>query len=71
MDIKMPGIDGYEATKRIRAFDKEVIIMAQTAFALTGDYEKAIDAGCNDYVSKPISKKDLILKINKLFFNTH
>lgn len=71
MDIKMPGIDGYEATKRIRAFDKEVKIIAQTAFALTGDHEKALDAGCNDYVSKPISKKDLILKINKLFFNTH
>ncbi len=55
MDIKMPGVDGYEATRQIREFNKEVIIIAQTAFALSGDKEKSIEAGCNEYISKPIS----------------
>jgi CheY-like chemotaxis protein len=61
IDIKMPGMDGYEATRQIRQFNKRVVIIAQTAFALMGDREKAIEAGCNDYLSKPM-KKDLLLK---------
>lgn len=56
MDIKMPEMNGYEATKRIREFNKKVIIIAQTAYALQGDREKAIEAGCNDYLAKPINK---------------
>jgi len=60
MDIKMPGLDGYEATQKIRTFNKEVIIIAQTAFALSGDIEKAIKAGCNDYIAKPINKDKLL-----------
>ncbi len=59
MDIQMPGINGYEATKQIREFNKEVVILAQTAYALTGDREKAIDVGCNDYISKPINMHEL------------
>jgi CheY-like chemotaxis protein len=67
MDIKIPGIDGYKATRQIRQFNKSVIIIAQTAYALIGDREKAIDAGCDDYISKP-TKKDLLLeKIYNLF----
>lgn len=69
MDIKIPGINGFEATKRIREFNKNVIIIAQTAYALSGDREKAIDAGCNDYISKPIIKDELIIKIKKAFNN--
>ncbi|MGM0408445.1 MAG: hybrid sensor histidine kinase/response regulator, partial [Bacteroidota bacterium] len=65
MDIQMPGLDGYAATRRIREFNKEVIIFAQTAYALPGDREKAMDAGCNDYITKPIKKEDLITLINK------
>ena len=65
MDIKMPGIDGYEATKRIREFDKEVIIIAQTAYALSGDRDKAINAGCNDYLSKPVNKNELVEMLQK------
>lgn len=59
MDICMPDMGGYEATKQIREFNKEVIIIAQTAFGLTGDREKAIKAGCNDYIAKPINKLEL------------
>ncbi|MCX6285175.1 MAG: ATP-binding protein, partial [Bacteroidetes bacterium] len=54
MDVRMPDMDGYEATRQIRQFNKEVIIIAQTAFAMLGDREKAITAGCNDYIAKPI-----------------
>jgi len=67
MDIKMPLQNGYEATRQIRAFNKDVIIIAQTAFALTGDYEKSIEAGCNDYISKPINKDKLEELIAKWF----
>ena len=60
MDIEMPEINGYEATRRIREFNKDIIIIAQTAYALQGDREKAIEAGCNDYITKPIDEKILI-----------
>ena len=53
MDVKMPQMNGYEATKQIRQFNNKVIIIAQTAFALLGDKEKSIETGFNDYISKP------------------
>src|SRR5665648_136225 len=67
MDIHMPGMDGYEATRQIRQFNTEVVIIAQTAYALAGDREKAIRAGCNDYIPKPIRKDKLIEMIQKCF----
>lgn len=60
MDVKMPGMDGLEATWQIRQFNKTVPIIAQTAYALTGDRDNAIKAGCNDYLSKPIKSTDLL-----------
>jgi CheY-like chemotaxis protein len=68
MDIQMPEMNGYEATRQIRQFNNNVIIIAQTAYGLTGDSEKAIAAGCNDYISKPI-KKDRLLELMKKYFN--
>ena len=53
MDVKMPEMNGYEATKQIRQFNNKVIIVAQTAYALMGDKEKSIETGFNDYISKP------------------
>ena len=67
MDIQMPGMNGYEATRQIRQFNKDVIIIAQTAFGLSGDKEKAIEAGCNDYISKPIIKNELMSLIQQYF----
>ncbi len=67
MDIKLPGISGYEATRQIRQFNKNVIIIAQTAYGLAGDRDKAIEAGCNEYISKPISMEELLSKIKKCF----
>ena len=67
MDIQMPGINGYEATRQIREFNKNVVIIAQTAFGLSGDKEKSIEAGCNEYISKPIIKENLLALIQKHF----
>ncbi len=66
MDIKMPEMNGYEATREIRKFNKNVIIIAQTAHALAGDKTKALEAGCNDYISKPINKTILFKIIKNL-----
>jgi len=65
MDIQMPGMNGHEATRQIRQFNKEVAIIAHTAFGLSGDREKAIDAGCNDYITKPINRSELHAIIQK------
>jgi PAS domain S-box-containing protein len=65
MDIQMPEMNGYEATRQIRQLSTKVIIIALTAFALTGDREKAIEAGCNDYLSKPVRKDELLGLIQK------
>ncbi|HSQ47226.1 MAG TPA: ATP-binding protein, partial [Lutibacter sp.] len=71
MDVKMPLMDGYEATRNIRQFNKEVIIIAQTAFALIGDKQKALAAGCNDYITKPINKEELREMIKKHVSKLH
>ena len=65
MDLKMPVMNGIDAIKKIREFNKDVYIIAQTAYALVGDRENAIQAGCNDYVSKPVKKDELLAKIAK------
>lgn len=65
MDIQMPIMDGHEATALIRQFNKEVIIIAQTAHVFENDREKALRAGCNDFLTKPLSfdfMTDLIMK---------
>jgi len=69
MDIQMPVMNGYEVTRKIREFNKEVIIIAQTAYGQSGDREKAIEAGCNDYIAKPIKKDELMGLIQKYFKN--
>ena len=67
MDIKMPGIDGYEATRIIREFNTDVIIVAQTAFDFASEKDKIEAAGCNDYLSKPVKRDALIKLIEKYF----
>jgi CheY-like chemotaxis protein len=69
MDIKMPIMDGYEASQKIRKFNKEVVIIAQTAYGLNGDREKSLDAGFNDYIRKPVNKMELESLIQKYFHN--
>jgi CheY-like chemotaxis protein len=67
MDIQLPSIDGYEATRRIRASSggKKVPIIALTSYAMTGDRERALAAGCSGYVEKPINPDTIIGEIQK------
>ena len=60
MDLKLPVISGFDAVRTIRTFDNKTKIVAQTAFALMGDRQRAIEAGCDDYLKKPIKKADII-----------
>lgn len=60
MDIKMPITNGLEATIEIKKFNKEIPIIAQTAYALSEEKEQAMVAGCDDYITKPIRRDDLI-----------
>jgi two-component system, cell cycle response regulator DivK len=62
MDIQLPVLDGYSATRQIREVDalREVPIIAVTSFAMVGDREKAIEAGCTAYVEKPINPASFI-----------
>lgn len=65
MDLKLPGMDGLETTREIKRIRPFLPVIAQTAFALSGDEQKALEAGCDDYISKPISEKDLTDIIKK------
>ena len=62
MDIQLPGIDGLEATKRIRQ-SGDVPIIAITSFAMTGDRERLLAAGCNGYIEKPINPETIMGEI--------
>jgi PAS domain S-box-containing protein len=65
MDIQMPEMDGYEATRLIKAMHPELPIIAQTAYAMAEEKNKIIEAGCDDYLSKPIRQKDLFYILSK------
>src|SRR5687767_15488474 len=68
MDIQLPGMDGYEVTRRIKANPalRHIPIIAVTSYALSGDETKTRDAGCDSYVAKPFSPRQLLAKINEL-----
>jgi CheY-like chemotaxis protein len=61
MDIQLPGIDGLELTRRLKADAKtrDIVIVAVTAYAMKGDQDKALAAGCDDYITKPIDTRAL------------
>jgi CheY-like chemotaxis protein len=69
MDIRMPIIDGYETTQAIRQFDTDLVVIAQTAFALKGEREKSLAAGCNNYLAKPIDVSELMTILAKYLNN--
>lgn len=61
----MPLVDGHSATQLIREIDKDIPIITQTAYALEGDKNKALEAVCNDYIAKPIKKNELLELLRK------
>ena len=65
MDLQMPEMNGYEATRILKKKYPQLPIVAQTAFAMSEDREKALDSGCDDYLAKPIKSKDLLSVVGK------
>jgi two-component system cell cycle response regulator DivK len=65
MDIRMPEIDGYECTRIIKEKDPGIPVIAQTAYAMSGERDQSMEAGCDDYISKPIQVKSLIETIGR------
>ena len=63
MDIQLPVMDGYTSAKKIRELGKKVIIIAQTAYSLSGDMENILASGFDDYIIKPIYSEQLIEKL--------
>lgn len=68
MDIQLPGMDGNELTRKIKSYDKSIPVLAQTAHALEEDKKKSMEAGCDDYVTKPIDIELITHKIDELIF---
>ena len=67
MDIQLPGLDGYEATRRIKANPalRHIPIIAVTSYAMSGDDVKALEAGCDAYVTKPFSPRELLALVRQ------
>jgi CheY-like chemotaxis protein len=70
LDMQVPGMSGLEAAKEIRKLNQDLPIIAQSAFILTEDKEKAIEAGCNVHISKPINTFELLGIMHRLLFDT-
>jgi CheY-like chemotaxis protein/anti-sigma regulatory factor (Ser/Thr protein kinase) len=67
MDVRMPIMNGYEATEIIKQFDPSIPVIIQTAFAFSNDRERGFGSGCDEYLSKPIKASDLYLLLEKFF----
>jgi len=63
MDVRMPKINGYDATRQIKSFRPSLPVVAQTAFALNSDYKEVSDSGCDGYITKPIVGSTLLQKM--------
>ncbi len=67
MDLSIPGVDGWEVTRRLKALEhsKAIPIVALTAHAMRGDEERALEAGCDGYLAKPISPKKVVEEVKR------
>jgi len=65
MDIQMPVMSGYDATREIKKIRPSLPVIAQTAYAMSGEKEKTMEAGCDDYIPKPLKKRELLSKIHR------
>jgi CheY-like chemotaxis protein len=66
MDIRLPGVDGYETTRMLKAMNPAIPVLAQTAYAMQGDRKKSLDAGCDEYIAKPLRSSELLNIIYRL-----
>jgi two-component system cell cycle response regulator DivK len=64
MDINLPDMDGFSATREIKSFARNVVVIAQTAYAFSTDHQEAKRAGCDDYLTKPLNMSLLLDKMN-------
>lgn len=67
MDIKMPVVNGLECTRLIKKYKPNIKIIAQTAFAMADDRFRCINAGCDDYLTKPINPEELLSKLTRIY----
>jgi|YelNatPaOPRAMG01_1025707.scaffolds.fasta_scaffold437640_1 CheY-like chemotaxis protein len=65
MDLKMPGMNGFEATRKIKEFLPNTVVIAQTAFVTDADREEAFNAGCSEFITKPLSSDKIYSAIEK------
>ncbi len=65
MDIKMPDIDGLEATRKIKKINPDIAVIAQTAYTFKEDQERAEEAGCDDFLAKPVRPANLLALVDK------
>ncbi len=65
MDIQLPGLNGFNTTIEIKKHLPELPVIAQTAYAINGDKARCLEAGCDDYISKPIDPSELLFKISR------
>lgn len=70
MDLHLPGISGYEATREIKKIREDITVIAQTAFVFSGEKQKSFDMGCDDYIAKPIRREELIFKIRNCLIDS-
>jgi CheY-like chemotaxis protein len=68
MDMKMPGMDGFEATRRIKKLTPDIKIAAVTAYSSDADRDSCIEAGCDEYIAKPFQKNDLYKLLSRMKF---
>lgn len=70
MDLHLPGISGYEASREIKKIRSDITVIAQTAFVFSGEKQKCMDCGCDDYIAKPVRSDELIFKIRACLINS-
>ena len=65
MDIKMPDIDGLEATRQIKKMNPDIVVIAQTAYTFKEDQRRAVESGCDDFLAKPVRPSNLLALVEK------